>query len=155
MASQFRCTRSILIDAPAASILPEIADLERHVLWSPFSRPDPKSRDFYSGAPGAGQSRAFEGGQNGAGIIRIESVEPHHVLMRLDMRKPMKASNLIEFTLLPEGDGTRVSWSLTGQATLIWRLVSLFMDCEAMCGRQLEEGLATLKAEMEGRRAAA
>jgi hypothetical protein len=75
--------------------------------------------------------------------------------MRLDMRKPMKVSNLIEFTLLPEQAGTRVSWSLTGPATLMWRLMSLFMDCEAMCGRQLEEGLATLKSVMEGRRAAA
>jgi hypothetical protein len=155
MASQFRCTRSILIDAPASSILPEIADLERHVRWSPFSKPDPKTRDFYSGAPGVGQSRAFEGGQYGAGVIRIESVEPGRVLMRLNMRKPMKVSNLIEFALLPEGDGTRVSWSLTGPATLIWRLMSLFMDCEAMCGRQLEEGLATLKTQAEGRRAAA
>jgi hypothetical protein len=155
MASQFRCTRSILIDAPAASILPEIADLERHVRWSPFSKPDLRTKDFYSGEPGAGQSRVFEGGQYGAGVIRIESVEPGRVLMRLDMRKPMKVSNLIEFTLLPEGAGTRVSWSLTGPATLIWRLMSLFMDCEAMCGRKLEEGLATLKTEVERRRAAA
>jgi hypothetical protein len=149
MASQFHCMRSILVDAPASSILPEIADLERHVRWSPFSKPDPKSRDVYSGAPGAGQSRVFEGGKNGAGVIRIETVEPRRVLMRLDMRKPMKASNLIEFTLTPEGAGTRVSWGLTGPATWIFRLMSLFMDCEKMCGRQLEDGLATLKAEVE------
>lgn len=85
----------------------------------------------------------------------VESVEPHRVRMCLDMRKPMKVSNVIEFTLLPERAGTRVSWSLTGQATLMWRLMSLFMNCDAMCGRQLEDGLAMLKSVVEGRRAAA
>jgi hypothetical protein len=155
MADQFKCTRSILIEAPASSIAPMISDLHRHVSWSPFSKPDPKTKDAYSGAPGAGQSRTFEGGQFGAGAIRIESVDRERITMRLDMRKPMKVTNLIEFTLVPEGDATRVSWGISGPVTLMWRIMSLFMDCDKMCGRHLEEGLANLKAEMERSRAAA
>jgi hypothetical protein len=155
MAEEFKCTRSILIEAPASLITPMVADLHRHVSWSPFSKPDPRTKDSYSGAPGAGQSRSFEGGQFGAGVIRIETVESERITMRLDMRKPMKVSNLIEFTLVPEGAATRVSWGISGPVTLMWRVMSLFMDCDKMCGRHLEEGLANLKAEMEGRRAAA
>jgi hypothetical protein len=155
MAEEFKCTRSILIEAPASLIAPMVADLHRHVSWSPFSKHDPKTKDSYSGAPGAGQSRSFEGGQFGAGVIRIETADSERITMRLDMRKPMKVSNLIEFTLVPEGAATRVSWSISGPATLMWRVMSLFMDCDKMCGRHLEEGLANLKAEMEGRRAAA
>lgn len=153
MARSFRYTRSILIEAPAQDIAPEIADLRRHVAWSPFSKPDPKVRETYSGEPGAGQSRAFAGGAMGAGAIRIDSADADRILMTLVMTRPVKATNVVEYTLVPVAGGTQVNWTLSGPMTWVGRIMGLFMDCEAMCGRMFDEGLAALKAEVESRRA--
>ncbi len=145
----FRYTRSILIQAPAQAIAPEIADLRRHEAWSPFSATDPKTTSAYAGRPGVGQSRTFAGGRSGAGRISIDSVEAERIRMTLEMAKPVKAVNAVEFTLRPEAGGTRVSWTLTGPTTLMSRIMGLFVDCDAMCGRMFEQGLAALKARVE------
>ncbi len=146
----FRYTRSILIEAPAAAIAPEIADLKRHEAWSPFSATDPKTTSAYAGQPGVGQSRTFAGGRSGAGRISIDSVEADRIGMTLAMTKPVKAVNAIEFAFHPEAGGTRVSWTLSGPTTLMSRIMGLFIDCDAMCGRMFEQGLAALKARVEG-----
>jgi hypothetical protein len=69
--------------------------------------------------------------------------------MTLAMTKPVKATNTVEYTLEPEAGGTRVSWSLFGPMTLTGRIMGLFIDCEAMCGRMFEEGLEALKRRVE------
>jgi hypothetical protein len=149
MASTFRYTRSILINAPVHAIAPEIADLKRHGSWSPFAKPDHKMIDSYAGGPGVGQSRTFSGGRSGAGRISVDAVEPSRILMTLVMTKPVKATNTVEYTLHPEAGGTRVTWTLHGPMTLIGRIMGLFINCEAMCGRMFEQGLNALKTHIE------
>ncbi|MBA3812388.1 MAG: SRPBCC family protein [Caulobacteraceae bacterium] len=149
MANTFRYTRSILVHASIEAIAPEIADLERHEAWSPFSRPDPKTTGAYAGRPGVGQSRTFAGGRSGAGRISIDAVEPHRISMTLAMTRPVKATNTVEYTLAPEAGATRVSWTMSGPMTLFGRLMGLFIDCEKMCGRMFDQGLAALKARVE------
>ena len=149
MARTFLYSRSIVIDAPVEAIAPEIADLQRHSAWSPFAKPDPKTTDVFAGRPGVGQSRVFAGGRSGAGRITIDAVEPNRILMTLAMTKPVKATNTVEYTLEPEAGGTRVSWSLFGPMTLMGRIMGLFIDCEAMCGRMFQEGLEALKRHVE------
>lgn len=146
MAKTFTISRSILIDAPADRILPQIADLKRHEAWSPFSKPDPKmTLDRYEGAPGAGQSRTFAGKGQGAGRCAVDAVRPDGVLMRLETTRPFRSSNTIHFVLTPVGGATRVSWTMSGPTTLMSRIMSLFVDCDAMCGRMFEQGLTELK----------
>jgi uncharacterized protein YndB with AHSA1/START domain len=155
MSKTFHVARSTLIAAPAEAILPEIADLRRHELWSPFARPDGKTVGSYGGAPGAGQSYSFSGGRSGQGRIRIDAVRPDRVVMTLAMLKPVKATNTVEFTLEPRRDGVETTWAMSGPQTLLGRLLGLFIDCEKMCGAQFERGLADLKALAEtGRRTA-
>ena len=150
MAKTFTTTRSILIDAPPEAILPQIADLKRHAVWSPFSKPDPKMTvDRYEGAPGVGQSRTFAGGASGAGRIAIDSVAPGRVLMTLAMTRPFRSTNTVDYALTPVAEGTRVSWTMSGPVTFASRILGLFVDCDAMCGKMFEQGLAELKALTE------
>lgn len=149
MADTFRCTRSILIAAPAAAIAAEVTDLGRHASWSPFSKPDPKANDRIEGPAGVGQSRSFAGGRTGAGRLEIDVVEPQRIAMTLAMTKPFRSTNLVEYGLVPESSGTRVSWTMSGPKTLLCRIMGLFIDTDAMCGRMFEEGLAALKAHVE------
>ena len=43
-----------------------------------------------------------------------------------------------------------MAWTMTGPDTLASRIMGLFVDCDAMCGRMFEQGLAALKGARGG-----
>ena len=62
----------------------------------------------------------------------------------MDWKRPMEGTSTIDFTFKPQGDKTVVTWAMYGQNNFLGKLVSVFMDCEKMCGPPFEEGLAHL-----------
>ncbi len=50
----------------------------------------------------------------------------------------------VDFTFKPEGDKTVVTWAMYGTNNFMGKLVSLFMDCDKICGPQFEAGLTSL-----------
>jgi uncharacterized protein YndB with AHSA1/START domain len=149
----FRVARNISIDAPPQKVFPYINNLHRQLTWIPFDRDPAAKRSFSSNIEGKGASYAWDGNKDvGAGRIEIvDTTEPSKVTMKLDMIKPMKAHNLVEFSLDPgERRGTtKVTWAMHGPASFLGKLVSVFIDCEKMCGNDFEKGLAKLKALAE------
>ena len=61
------------------------------------------------------------------------------------MIKPFEAHNVVEFTLEPQGDATRVTWAMNGRTPYIAKIVHVFMDVDRMVGNDFETGLANLK----------
>lgn len=148
----FSIERSIEISARARDIYPLIARLPRMNTWNPFVEPDPNIEITYSGSEeGKGAVHTWQGNRNvGAGRLEItEAAAPSRVEMRLEMFRPMAADNRVEFTLVPSGEETRVTWRMTGPQPLIGKVVSTFIDCEQMIGPVFEKGLARLKAQAE------
>jgi len=147
----FAVRRSATIAAPPERIFPMIDDLRAQSAWSPFEK-DPDMKRTHSGAP-HGQGAVYEWDGNrqvGAGRIAItESVPPSKVVLALDMLRPFKASNTVQFTLDRVGAGTNVTWAMQGRQPYMAKAMSLFMDCDKMCGSMFEEGLAKLKALAE------
>ena len=143
----FAVRRSATIAAPPERIFPMIDDLRAQSAWSPFER-DPDMKRTHSGAPrGKGAVYAWDGNrQVGAGQIAItDSVPPSKVVLALDMIRPFKASNTVEFTLDRVGAGTNVTWSMQGRQPLMAKVMTIVMDCDKMVGGQFEEGLTKLK----------
>ena len=153
----FMVRRSASIAAPPEKIFPMIDDLRAQSAWSPFEK-DPNMKRTHSGAPrGKGAVYAWDGNrQVGAGQIAItESVPPTKVVLLLDMSRPFKAHNTVEFTLDRIGavtnvTGTKVTWAMQGRQPYMAKVMGLFVDCDKMCGGMFEEGLAKLKALAEG-----
>jgi len=148
----FRVQRSTGINAPAERIFPLIANLKSMNTWNPFVEPDPAIKIAYSGPDsGKGAAHTWSGNSKvGEGRIEITDAAPSaRVTMRLDMLKPMKASNLVEFTLQPTGDSTAVSWAMSGRQPFMAKLMTVFIDCDKMVGSQFEKGLGKLKAIAE------
>ena len=144
----FRFQRSISIQASPDRIFPLINDLRRFNTWNPFDKKDPDLKGSYSGAAsGAGAAYAFEGNREvGRGRIEIiDSLPVSEVRMKLDIVEPMEGHNVVEFTLKPDGDGTRVTWAIQGPMPYISKIFSLFCNMDAMIGREFETGLAGLK----------
>ena len=148
----FMVRRSASIAAPPEKIFPMIDDLRAQSAWSPFEK-DPNMKRTHSGAPrGKGAVYAWDGNrQVGAGQIAItESVPSSKVALLLDMSRPFKAHNTVEFTLDRIGAGTNVTWAMQGRQPYMAKVMGLFVDCDKMCGGLFEEGLAKLKALAEG-----
>lgn len=148
----FRIERSIMIKAPADRIYPFIDDFRQWRAWSPFEELDPALRRTYGGAErGVGATYAWDGsGKAGAGRMAIAEAEPaRRVLIDLDFIKPFEAHNKAEFTIAPEGDGSRVTWAMYGPNPLVAKVMQLFVSVDSMVGGDFERGLASLKALAE------
>lgn len=150
----FRVERSTLIKAPADRIYPLIEDFRQWRGWSPFEELDPNLKRTYGGAErGDGATYAWDGtGKAGAGRMEVIEAEPSkRILINLDFSKPFEAHNKAEFTIVPEGDGSRVTWAMYGPNPLVAKLMQMVMSMDSMVGGEFEKGLASLKALAEQR----
>ena len=143
-----RVQRAIGIKAPAETIFPLISDFHQWLKWSPYEEKDPAMKRTYGGADsGKGATYAWDGDKNvGSGRMEIlEAAAPSKIVIKLDFFKPFEGHNTAEFTMLPQGDGTHVTWVMHGPANFMSRLIQVFINLDNMIGRDFEAGLANLK----------
>jgi hypothetical protein len=148
----FKLSRSAKISAPPEKIFPHVNDLHKWEAWSPWAKLDPQAKNSFSSPnAGLGTSMAWEGNcKVGVGKMTITESQPAAIVrFRLDFEKPMQATNTAEFTFLPDGGGTMVTWSMAGKNSFGGKVFGLFMNCDKMVGGQFEKGLATLKSLAE------
>lgn len=151
---QFRVSRSVLMNAPAANIFPHINDLHKWLPWSPWVKLDPNARNTFEGpSVGTGAKTSWEGNNKvGAGSMTIiESRPSESIQIQLDFLRPMKATNIAEFTFTPQGTQTLVTWTMTGKSNFLGKLVNLVMNCDKLVGKQFDEGLASIKGIVEAK----
>ena len=150
--NRFAITRSVQIMAPADKVIALIDDFHAWIQWSPWEGLDPDlARNYGPVAKGVGATYEWSGKKAGAGRMEIiEETQPTRVLIKLDFLKPMQASNLAEFTLAPEADGQRVTWTMTGASNFAHKLMSTLLNLDKLVGGDFEKGLAKLKALSEG-----
>ena len=144
----FSVERAISVKAPPEKIFPLINDFRRWRSWSPYENRDPAMKRSYSGAEsGKGAVYAWEGNRNvGSGRMEIlQASMPTTIVIKLDFFKPFEGHNTAEFTMLPQGDTTRLTWKMHGPAPLMSRVMQVFMDLDRMIGKDFEVGLANLK----------
>jgi len=149
----FRVERSTRIAAPPEKIFPLIGDLKGFNAWNPWEKKDPGKGQYGAGdTSGPGASYAWDSDKLGAGRMTIvEAVPSKMVTMRLDFIKPMQSTNSAMFALVPEGELTRVSWSMSGQSNLMAKVVQVFVSMDRMVGDDFVAGLASLKALAEAK----
>lgn len=149
----FQISRTTIIKASAEKIYPYMSDFHKGDLWTPYMKKDPSMKRTFSG-PGSGKGAVYEFSGDakivGSGRLEIiEAVPPTKVVLTLDMIEPMKGRNIVEYTLEPRSDGTRVTWSMRGTNNYLSKLVCTFINVDKMVGGDFESGLANLKALVE------
>ena len=105
------------------------------------------TRSFSGAESGRGAVYAWEGNKNvGSGRMEIlEAAVPSQITIKLDFFKPFEGHNTAEFTMLPQGDATSVTWLMHGPAPFISKVMQVFMNIDTMVGKDFEAGLANLK----------
>ena len=152
MADTYTVERSATINAPAQSIYAHIADFHNWTSWSPWEDLDPDMHKSYSGSNvGVGAIYSWSGNRKaGEGRMEItEAVEPSKMSIALDFLKPFKSSSVTAFDLKPEGEATRVTWTMTGPMTFMLRIMGIFKSIDKMVGPDFEKGLNRLKVVAE------
>ena len=145
---RFSVRREITVQAPAEKIFPLINDFHQWVAWSPYEHKDPALKRTYSGTEsGKGAVYGWDGNNNvGSGQMEIlESAVPSKIVIKLDFFKPFEGHNTAEFTMLPQGDATHVTWLMQGPAVFMSRVMQVFIKLDNMIGKDFEVGLANLK----------
>jgi hypothetical protein len=144
----FRVQRTASIKAPAEKIFPLINDFRRWGGWSPWEYKDPAMKRTYSGAAsGKGAVYAWDGNKNvGSGRMEIlEASAPSKIVIKLDFIKPFEGHNTAEFTMMPRGEATDLTWVMDGPTPFLGKIVHVFINMDRMLGRDFETGLANLK----------
>ena len=149
--SSFRVERTTVIAASPEKIMPLIDDFHQWEKWSPWEKLDPAAKKTYTGAPrGVGAEYAWSGNSKaGQGRMEVLTETPTATTMSLDFIKPFKANDATAFTLTPEGNGTRVSWVMTGANPFMSKVMIVFMSMDKMIGGDFERGLGNLKTVAE------
>ena len=144
----FRVERSLAVKAPAGTIYPQVSDFRRWTAWSPYENRDPAMKRAFGGAAeGRGATYAWDGNNNvGAGHMEIlEANGPSKLRIKLDFERPFEGHNTAEFTFVPQGDATLVTWAMYGPAPFLSKVMQVFINMDGMIGKDFEAGLAGLK----------
>jgi uncharacterized protein YndB with AHSA1/START domain len=146
--STFSVRRATTVKAPPERIFSVINDFHQWGSWSPYENKDPAMKRTFSGAEsGKGAVYGWDGNNNvGSGRMEIlDTSVPSKIAIKLDFFRPFEGHNTAEFTMLPQGDATHVTWLMHGPASFMSRLMQVFINLDHMIGKDFEVGLANLK----------
>jgi uncharacterized protein YndB with AHSA1/START domain len=144
----FSVQRATTVKAPPDRIFSLINDFHQWRTWSPYEDKDPALKRSYSGAEsGNGAIYGWEGDKNvGKGRMEIlDTSAPTKIVIKLDFFAPFEAHNTAEFTMLPQGDATNLTWRMHGPAPFLNKVMQVFLNLDNMIGKDFEVGLANLK----------
>lgn len=148
----FRAERSVTIAAPPEAVYPHVSSLGAMDKWSPWNALDPNMTKTTEGTDGTvGAVQRWEGNSDvGKGQQRIDSLVPNSLVKtRLKFIEPMESESDVFVELSPEGEGTKVTWAMQGENNFMSKVMSKFMDIDAMIGKDFEKGLYMLKEQVE------
>ncbi|MBY6411697.1 SRPBCC family protein [Rhodococcus sp. BP-252] len=150
--STFLVERTTTISASPEKIHELIDNFRNWKSWSPWEGADPDLQRSYAGPErGVGSSYAWVGNRKaGAGSMTITDSKPGQIV-KLDLvfTKPFKATNVTTFTIDPGPNGSEVTWAMTGENNLFFRLLGKVFPMDKVVGKDFEKGLAQLKAQAE------
>ena len=153
MADQYVVERMETSAASPEDVFARVGNLENWDDFSPWAELDPDMKKTYAGEPGAvGSTYHWTGNRKvGEGNMTITDTTPNErVVLDLKFIKPFKSESVTELDLSPSGDGTTVTWRMTGANTFMVKVMSLFgKSMDKMVGPDFEKGLAKLKAVAE------
>ena len=151
--SKFIIERSVEIAAKPDDVFPWVNNLKKWPEWSAWTvAKDATLVNTYDGPEeGAGAVSRWASKKMGNGQMTITASDlKKGISFDLSFDDGNYLSKAV-FTFEPAGDGTKVTWTVSGNVgrNPVGRYLSLFMD--SMMGKDFEEGLAGLKAKAENK----
>ncbi|MBX7208762.1 MAG: SRPBCC family protein [Verrucomicrobiaceae bacterium] len=143
----FRVERSITIAAPPEAVFVWFNSHKKFNEFNPWLKMDPEAKVGYAGPEtGVGAISTWDGKKTGKGKATTTESKPNELIrLRMDWLEPMEGVSTVDYLFKTEGGKTTVTWAMYGRnESLLPKVMSLFMNCESMCGPEFEKGLAAV-----------
>jgi uncharacterized protein YndB with AHSA1/START domain len=150
LSPEFRAVRTTVVNAAPDKVYALLADPRQWKRWTVWNQRDPAMAITYSGpASGAGAGWAWQSPTEGDGKMTFTAAEPGRRLAYDLFFPDFGTTSNGALELVPEGSGTRVTWTMNGNmgSNPLLRWIALFGD--RMVGPDFEAGLANLKSLAE------
>ena len=143
--------KTIVINAPASAIFPEVSNYKNFNVWSPWAKMDPEAKHTYEGSEASiGSKMNWDGPKTGKGSQWVLEIEENKRVKSGMSFGDAEGKYYSEFILEPEGEGTRVTWTYDGQNSgLAGKATWVFMGF--MLSSQFDQGLKDLKELVESK----
>lgn len=141
---------STVINAPAEKVYSHINSSRSFNEWNPWMKLDPNLKLTYSGTPGEiGDEYCWEGNDDvGKGCHKITAlVLNQQQSTKMTFYEPFESDATSDIILTPEGNNTKVTWTMDCEMDYPMNLMKLFMDSQME--KSYGGGLKTLKALAE------
>ncbi len=150
--AEMHLERSTTMAARPQLVFDLIDDFHGWDQWSPWDELDPNQKKGHEGAArGKGAITTWEGNKDvGKGRMEIlESTAPSRIHVDLHFMEPFEAKNTVTFSISTEAGATKVVWAMDGSNNFMAKMAGVFMDMDAMVGKDFEKGLARMKTAAE------
>jgi hypothetical protein len=151
---EYSVERTVTIDQPGQVIFDYVKYLRNQNNFSVWSKIDPDMKQEFRGTDGtvgfisAWDSPVKEAGRGEQEIVKITEGKRIDYVIRFF--EPMKSTDNAYIAFKPVSDSTtNVSWSFYGKIKYPMNLMLLFMNMDAMLGKDLDGGLNNLKILLE------
>ncbi len=146
-------SRSIVISKPQTDVFEYLKYLKNMDNWSPWAKKDPKMEKKFTGTDGKiGAISYWKGNKDvGEGEQEIKNIiEGQRIDTELRFFKPFKSTSDCYTKIESAGkEVTRVIWGFTGKNKFPMSIMTIFISMDKMVGKDFEQGLSTLKSELE------
>jgi len=146
--------RTATINAPLEKVFSVTNDFGQNKHWNPWMKIDPETIYTYSeNTVGAGAYYSWTSDHDEVGNGRqeiLEIMENEQVKTQMEFDEDMTGLYTADFILEPDGEHTKLTWTFDGKADAIGEKVFLATMTEAMVGSKYDQGIADLKAYIEG-----
>jgi len=142
----------IVINAPAASIFPEVSNYKNFNVWSPWTKMDPTVSKAVDGTHASVSSKMiWPDTKTGIRLQRIEEIEENKRVKCSMTFAGYEGIFYSEFKLTPEGNATRVTWTYDGENTGL-KGKALWVFAGGVLASEYQHGLKALKDLVENKR---
>jgi hypothetical protein len=144
----FTIQREGSIPASPEAVTALLQDFHQWQNFSPWEALDPTMTRSFSGADqGVGAAYVWSGNKKvGRGDMLVTaSIPGKSVAIDLNFQAPMKANNTCLFTLRPEGNGSHLTWSMSGKNNFVGKIFALVFNIDKMVGKDFEKGINNLR----------
>jgi predicted transcriptional regulator YdeE/uncharacterized protein YndB with AHSA1/START domain len=141
----FTVSKSITINASPTKIFSIISDYHHWPVWSPWLITEPGVNVVVKTD---GKEYSWQGKRTGSGEMKIiKETAPQRLDMQVHFLKPWKSTSPVWFELKQQGQGTEVTWGMTGSLPFFMFFMTKMMT--AYIGMDYERGLLMLKDYVE------
>lgn len=147
----FEIKATVVIEATPAKVHEVMNDLSRLNDWNPFMTMDNTATSSLSEKTvGPGAIFDYEGKKIGKGRMEIISSGPERIRFNMTFFHKKKTDVALgEYLIEPEFEGTKVTWTMSGDRDLKMHFMGAVLGFDKMMVKNFTSGLKVLKAVIE------